>query len=296
VLGDLHGCYSCLKAAIHQSNFMEKVRRFKADPEHNPDVRLVLLGDYIDRGRFSYNGVLRTILNLYLTVPEHVVVLRGNHEYYIEYQGKVYGGVRPAEAINSMSEPAAGRGVHPLPRLLRGHAEHAALRPAAVRARRHPPRQPDRREVEGPLGPQPRGHPLPDAVERPQQGRDGPRRAAEGQRPLRLRPPAVSQASWARSAANVLIRGHEKVNSGFRSQWNDEDFRLFTLFSAGGADNDDLPEDSNYREVRPMALTITSRDGVVAATPWAIDYKRYQDPKLNNFFDTALEIDISPQH
>ena len=95
---------------------------------------------------------------------------------------------------------------------------------------------------------------------------------------------------------NVLIRGHEKVNSGFRNQWNDEDFRLFTLFSAGGADNDDLPEDSNYREVRPMALTITSRDGVVAATPWAIDYKRYQDPKLNNFFDTALEIDISPQH
>ena len=87
-----------------------------------------------------------------------------------------------------------------------------------------------------------------------------------------------------------------QVNSGFRSQWNDEDFRLFTLFSAGGADNDDLPEDSNYREVRPMALTITSRDGVVAATPWAIDYKRYQDPKLNNFFDTALEIDISPQH
>jgi uncharacterized tellurite resistance protein B-like protein len=36
VLGDLHGCYSCLKAAIHQSNFMEKVKRFKADPDTTP--------------------------------------------------------------------------------------------------------------------------------------------------------------------------------------------------------------------------------------------------------------------
>src|SRR5690606_17679760 len=103
VLGDLHGCYSCLKAAVHQSNFFDKVRAFKADPVNNPDVRLVLLGDYIDRGRFSYNGVLRAALNLFLAAPDHVFVLRGNHEYYIEYQGKVYGGVRPAEAINSLS-------------------------------------------------------------------------------------------------------------------------------------------------------------------------------------------------
>jgi hypothetical protein len=65
----------------------------------------------------------------------------------------------------------------------------------------------------------------------------------------------------------VLVRGHEKVNSGFRNQWSDEDIRLFTLFSAGGADNDDLPPDSNYREVRPMALTITSRDGETSRPP-----------------------------
>ena len=44
-----------------------------------------------------------------------------------------------------------------------------------------------------------------------------------------------------------------------------------------------------------MALTIHSRDGVVEATPWSIDYKRYQDPTLNRFFESKLEIDISPQ-
>ncbi|MCA9685900.1 MAG: serine/threonine protein phosphatase, partial [Myxococcales bacterium] len=103
VLGDLHGCYSCLKGALMQSDFMEKVRRYRADPANHPEIKLVLLGDYIDRGRFSYNGILRTVLKLFLTVPEHVYVLRGNHEYYIEYQGRVYGGVRPAEAINSLA-------------------------------------------------------------------------------------------------------------------------------------------------------------------------------------------------
>src|SRR5690606_12867406 len=32
VLGDLHGCYSCLKAALMQADFMDKVRRYRADP------------------------------------------------------------------------------------------------------------------------------------------------------------------------------------------------------------------------------------------------------------------------
>ena len=40
----------------------------------------------------------------------------------------------------------------------------------------------------------------------------------------------------------------------------------------------------------------TSKDGLVEATPWPIDYARYQDPRLNNFFSSAPEIDISPQH
>ena len=62
VLGDLHGCYSCLKGALMQADFMEKVRRYRADPDNNPNIKLVLLGDYIDRGRFSYNGILRTVL------------------------------------------------------------------------------------------------------------------------------------------------------------------------------------------------------------------------------------------
>ena len=106
VLGDLHGCYSCLKAALLQADFFGKVQAFHDDPEHNPDVKLVLLGDYIDRGRFSYNGILRTVMQLFLTVPDHVYMLRGNHEYYVQLNGRVYGGVKPAEAINSLKDLA----------------------------------------------------------------------------------------------------------------------------------------------------------------------------------------------
>jgi hypothetical protein len=292
VLGDLHGCYSCLKAAIHQSNFMEKVKRFKADPDNNPDVRLVLLGDYIDRGRFSYNGVLRTILNLYLTVPEHVFVLRGNHEYYIEYEGRIYGGVRPAEAINSLS------GLLPsdvfsrfldffdaMPNMLLFDQMlfvHAGIpRDALVASKWDDLSSLNREDMRFQMlwSDPSKADSVPDELQK------ASARFAFGRLQFRKFMSMIG--------CNVLVRGHEKVNSGFRNQWSDEDIRLFTLFSAGGADNDDLLPDSNYREVRPMALTITSRDGIVEATPWAIDYKRYQDPSLNAFFQSAPEIDIT---
>ncbi len=102
VLGDLHGCYSVLKAAIMQSRFFDRVNAFREDPDNNPEPRLVLLGDYIDRGMYSLNGVLRTVLQLFVTAPEFVHVLRGNHEFYIEHEGKIFGGVKPAEAINTL--------------------------------------------------------------------------------------------------------------------------------------------------------------------------------------------------
>jgi len=292
VLGDLHGCYSCLKAAIHQSNFMEKVKRFKADPDNNPDVRLVLLGDYIDRGRFSYNGVLRTILNLYLTVPDHVFVLRGNHEYYIEYEGRVYGGVRPAEAINSMA------GLLPvdvfsrfldffdaMPNMLLFDQMlfvHAGIpRDALVASKWEDLSSLNREDIRFQMlwSDPSKADSVPDDLQK------ASARFAFGRLQFRKFMSMIG--------CNVLVRGHEKVNSGFRNQWSDEDIRLFTLFSAGGSDNNDLLPDSNYREVRPMALTITSRDGIVEATPWAIDYQRYQDPTLNAFFQSAPEIDIT---
>ncbi len=87
VLGDLHGCYACLKGALMQTDFLKKVQAHADDPENTPDTRLVLLGDYIDRGRFSFDGVLRMAMQLYVTVPDSVYFLRGNHEYYLNIRG-----------------------------------------------------------------------------------------------------------------------------------------------------------------------------------------------------------------
>jgi hypothetical protein len=102
VIGDLHGCYSCLKAALLQADFFAKVEAHHRDPDHNPAMKLVLLGDYIDRGRFSYNGILRAAMSIFLAAPrDDVYLLRGNHEYYVESNGRVLAPVRPAEAMTS---------------------------------------------------------------------------------------------------------------------------------------------------------------------------------------------------
>jgi len=291
VLGDLHGCYSNLKAAILQSDFMNKVRRFRADPESHPDVRLVLLGDYIDRGRFSYNGVIRAVLNLFLSVPEHVYVLRGNHEYYIEYKGKIHAGVRPAEAYHSLSPLVADdvfarylRFFDAMPNMLLFDQllfVHAGIPRDSLIAERW-------RDLSTLNDKELRFQMLwsdPSTAEYiPTDLQNSSARFAFGRRQFRKFMGSID--------CTTLVRGHEKINAGFASVYRDEDIRLFTLFSAGGVANDDIPSDSNYRDVRPMALTITSRDGETRAIPWAIDYRRFQGPEHNAFFRSSLEVDI----
>ena len=283
MLGDLHGCYSCLKAAIHQANFMEKVRRFKADPEHNPDVRLVLLGDYIDRGRFSYNGVLRTILNLYLTVPEHVVVLRGNHEYYIEYQGKVYGGVRPAEAINNMSERLP---VDTFTRFLDFFDSmpnmllfdqllfvHAGIpRDSLIAEKWKDLSALNREDIRFQMlwsDPVQTDH-VPVELQRKSS------RFNFGRQQFR--------AFMDKLGCHTLVRGHEQITPGFDVIYDLPGHQLLNLFSAGGADNRDLPPDSSYRKVRPMALTIVHDAAGQRAIPWPIEYQPFNYEVHNGLY------------
>ena len=291
VLGDLHGCYSCLKAAVLQSDFMNKLHRHQQDPERFPDVRLIFLGDYIDRGRFSYNGILRTVLKLFIAAPDHVYVLRGNHEYYIKHEGRIYGGVRPAEAINTLTQHAPLEVFEryldffdQMPNLLlfdRSVFVHGGI-PRDKDLRTHwkdlsSLNQDDLRFQMLWSDPS-RADVIPDELQ-----------AASARFPFgRLQ----FRDFMRRLGGNLMVRGHEKVNAGFKNVYRDEDLRLFTLFSAGGVANNDLPQDSSYRDVRPMALTISSHAGLVEATPWAIDYRRYQNPDLNAFFKAAPEIDM----
>lgn len=295
VLGDLHGCYSCFKAALLQADFFAKLEAWKVDPS-KPEPKLVLLGDYIDRGRFSYNGVLRAVMQLYLAAPEHVFPLRGNHEYYIEYRGRIYGGVKPAEAINSLIGympdemfEAYMRLFEEIPNLLFFDTTlfvHAGI-----------PRDSDLRAKVTDLAS------LNDPELRFQMLWSDPSHTdfiPEELQAQNARFPFGRhqfEAFMKRFGARMMVRGHEKIDEGFRDVYPGNAITLLNLFSAGGADNRDLPEDSSYRSVTPMACTIRLENGpkgatspVTQVTPWAIDYRRFNEPSRNRFFASEPEI------
>ncbi len=289
VLGDLHGCYSCLKAALLQADFFEKVQRYHDDPEKEPNMILVLLGDYIDRGRFSYNGILRTVLQLYLAVPDHVVPLRGNHEYYVELNGRIYGAVKPSEAMASIKGLAPDELFAEYMRLFEALPNmfvfdklffvHAGI-----------PR--DDTFEEKFLG----LDSLNDYDIRFQMLWSDPSHTEAV--PLELQKQSARFAFGRRQfqrfmhkiGCTTMVRGHERVVEGFKEIWSDPDARLLNLFSAGVKYNDDLPADSNYREVTPMALTVKHKGGVTQLQPFVIDYERFNDPEVNKFFAEKIAV------
>jgi hypothetical protein len=290
VLGDLHGCYSCLKGALLQADFFAKLEAWKLD-RRKPEPKLILLGDYIDRGRFSYNGVLRTVMQLYLAAPEHVFPLRGNHEFYIEYRGRIYGGVKPAEAINTLIGHIPGEVFQQymymfeqLPNML--FFDDLMFVHAGI------PRDADIRDKLVDLAS------LNDPDLRFQMLWSDPSTAdviPEDLQAQNARFPfgrKQFEAFMRRVGCSMMVRGHEKIDAGFKPMYGDDDgASLINLFSAGGSDNADLPADSSYRTVTPMAATIKLEHGTAQVTPWLIDYKRFNDPRRNRFFASPPEIE-----
>jgi hypothetical protein len=97
-----------------------------------------------------------------------------------------------------------------------------------------------------------------------------------------------------RIGCRTMIRGHERIASGFIKNYDEGDLLLVTLFSAGGPGNADVPPTSSYRSVTPMAATIR-RAGPGAQptlTPWPIDYMRFNAPERNAFYRTPPEIEF----
>ena len=290
VLGDLHGCYSCLKAATMQTNFLEKVRAYKRDPENTPKPLLVFLGDYIDRGLFSLNGVFRAVLRLFVAAPEHVFVLRGNHEYYIEYQGRIFGGVKPAEAINTLKP-------HLDIDVFRHYRDVFEALPNMLALGKtlfvHGGIPKDRTLKEKWTG-------LPslnDETIRFEMMWSDPSSAdvipaALQEQSARFPFGKLQAAAFLKKiGCETLVRGHEKVNEGFRIHYDEPQLRLATVFSAGGFDNNDLPLGSSYRTVTPKGLRIEIDPDGIRWIPFVIDYETYNDPTRNAFFERPPEIE-----
>jgi protein phosphatase len=72
VVGDLHGDLQSLRYILEDSNFLGKMMEDR-------DSLLIFLGDYGDRGSQSPE-VYFVVLKLKELFPEHVVLMRGNHE------------------------------------------------------------------------------------------------------------------------------------------------------------------------------------------------------------------------
>jgi len=72
IVGDIHGDLESLIYILKNSNFMKKARE-------GEDILLIFLGDYGDRGLHS-SEVYYVVLKLKELFPEHVVLMRGNHE------------------------------------------------------------------------------------------------------------------------------------------------------------------------------------------------------------------------
>jgi uncharacterized tellurite resistance protein B-like protein len=289
VVGDLHGCYSCLKAVLMQSDFFEKVKKFHDDPKANPNPKLVLLGDYIDRGMFSYQGVLRSVMQLFATAPDHVYLLRGNHEYYVEHEGKVYGAVRPSEAMDTL-KPHLSQEVFAHYMKLFDSLPNMLLFERFLFVHGGIPRDLTLKEKYKDLSS------LNEWDIRFEMMWSDP--SSANVIPASLQKQSARfpfgrlqcQAFLQRIGCHTLVRGHEKVDEGFRRIYDDENQLLITLFSAGGSTNDDLPSDSSYRSVTPMAMTVRFKDGKSKITPMTIDYERYNAPDKNRFFLAPPEI------
>ncbi len=291
ILGDLHGCYSCLKGAVSQTRFFDKVAAYRAAPDTAPFPLLVFLGDYIDRGIFSLNGVLRTVMQIATRAPDHVVALRGNHEYYVEYKGQVFGGVRPAEAINSLKPHLPVEVFRQYMRLFEA-LPNVLLFDRTMFVHAGIPRDRLIKERWRDLST------LNDPDARFQMMWSDPSAAsvipaALQEQTARFPFGRLQFASFMqRIGCRALVRGHEKVTEGFATIYDDEHGQLMTVFSAGGATNEDLPPRSSYRKVTPMALRLTrSEDGETTFTPFAIDWESFNAPERNAFRERPPEIE-----
>jgi hypothetical protein len=283
VIGDLHGCYACLKAALLQSDFINRVWAHQWDPATYPDVKLVLLGDYVDRGYFSFDGVMRAVLQLFCAMPDHVFVLRGNHEYYKSREGRVFSGVHPAEGLYSIVRHAPIELLEAYKSLFdqlptsmlfdRTFFVHGGIPREDTLAARW-------RDLSSLDDPELRFQMLwsdpvqQDAVSVELQKKSS--RFTFGKKQF--------AAFMDRIGCHTMVRGHEQIDAGFEVIYDLGDKQLLNLFSAGGHDNRDLPADSSYRKVRPMALTIVSDPSGLRAIPWPIEYQRFNYDVHNGLY------------
>lgn len=102
VLGDVHGDFVALEAALSFITTFTEIQReapnSEKSPQHLPDPPLIiLLGDLIDDGRHGHHVVSR-IMTLMVENPARICLIAGNHDAALQWTGTEFtSNVVPAE-------------------------------------------------------------------------------------------------------------------------------------------------------------------------------------------------------
>jgi hypothetical protein len=197
VVGDLHGCYGCLKAVaapdqLRQPGVGAAVgpdpprRRQAGLPRRLHRSRAVQLRRRPARGAAAPGGDARQRLRPARQPRVLPLVGRAGVERRPSGRG-------PGLAV----APRPARDARGLPGAVRAHADRGLARSHAPGPRRRAARRHPGRALARSRQPQPPRAAVPDDVERPRAGRSRPPRAAARQRALRVRPRS-SRPSWRR--------------------------------------------------------------------------------------------------
>ncbi len=281
VVGDLHGCFGSLKAVLAQTDFFGRVARFRASPETEPDIKIIFLGDYLDRGFWAWEGVVRTVLRLFVEYPQHVIPLVGNHEWLIERDGRIVSSVIPADAVDRW-ESSLPHSYFSTAKTLFDQLSSVVLIDRIMLVHGGIPRHRVVSQWQGLKN-------LNDPEVRLEMCWSDPVMVPEVPPMLQEKTQrfafGISQFTAFMDAvgARVMIRSHEKVGPGFRTEYDDGRFKLFTVFSAGGYNNRDLPEQIDYRLAHPAFVWIQERNGKFVANPVRIAWEKFNDKVTNRY-------------
>jgi hypothetical protein len=223
------------------------------------------------------------VLHLFVSMPDHVIVLRGNHEYLRWLDNRIVSGVYPAEALASIA-PYVSVEMLETYRLLFEQMPTSLLCDRTMFVHGGIPRddtfEARYRDLSSLNDPELRFQMMwSDPVTTDHVPVDMQR-----QNPRFMFGRKQFRAFMERAGLHTMIRGHEKIDRGFDVFYDLGEHLLLNVFSAGGHDNRDLPVGSSYRSVTPMALTIQYGHGAPTANPWPLLYQAFNYPPHNGFY------------
>jgi len=223
-------------------------------------------------------------------MPENVILLRGNHEDFVEVDGRITSRVHPADSLFTLA-------AHAPPEALDGfRALFEAIPTSFIFDRtlfvhggipRDETTAAVWRDLSSLNDPRVRLEMMwsdPSAVDHvPQELQRQTARFSFGRQQLRR--------FLDRVGCHTLVRGHERFDNGFQVLVDGDGVRLVSLFSAGGATNADLPEDSSYRQTVPMAAVVRHEHGRQSILPWAIAWELCNAPHRNRLLWNPWELE-----